>query len=127
MALNGTGVRFVDLMDTGDAFIFVIAVSPTGSYPALGEPIATILADASMGSNIKQMTGVVPTFVDIGNSNLGHVWSYDPAQGTMGTLRNWTAVGASPTEHVTGAYTGTEPNAVFRVALTFLKFKSMSP
>ena len=126
VGMNGTGFRFVDSWDAGDTLVVEVAVAPTGSYPALGEPIATILADPLLGSNIKVVAGVVPNNAVVGNDNLGHVWSFDPAQGTMGTLRNWTAVGATPTEHATGGYGGNEANAVFRVTFFFPKFRTTS-
>jgi hypothetical protein len=126
MALDGAGTRFVSSNDCGDLLAITVAIQPNTSYPALGEPVATLLALAVMGTNIKQTLGIVPVNAIVGNSNLGHNWSFDPAQGTMGTLRNWTAVGATPTEHATAGYGGNEASAVFRVTFFFPKFRTVS-
>ena len=126
MALNGTGIRFVSAHDCGDLLAITVAAAPVTSYPALGETVAGLLTDTTMGTQVKQFTGVAPVNAVVGNDNLGHVWSFDPAQGTMGTLRNWTAVGATPTEHATGAYGGNEANAVFRVTFFFPKYRTVS-
>ena len=128
--LNGTGIRFVSAHDCGDLLAITVAAAPVTSYPALGELVSTLLTDPTMGTNIKQLiaapVGVVPVNAIVGNDNLGHVWSFDPAQGSMGTLRNWTAVGATPTEHATGAYGGNEASAVFRVTFFFPKYRTVS-
>jgi hypothetical protein len=129
MALDGAGTRFVSAQvvphgeNPGGALLVNLAVQPNGSYPANGETLAALIALAIMGSKIKVPTGVLPDVVIVGNSNLGHVWSYDPA---LGTFRNWTAVGATPTEHATGAYGGNEATAVFRVGLLFPLYGNMS-
>jgi hypothetical protein len=126
MALNGAGTRFVSSHDCGDLLAVTTEVQAATSYPALGEPVATLLGLAVIAEHIKQVRGVVPINAIVGNSNLGHDWSFDPAQGTMGTLRNWTAISATPTEHAAGAYGGTEDTAVFRVTFFFPKFRSVS-
>jgi hypothetical protein len=126
MPLNGTGARYITTDDMGDLLAVHTVARATGNYPANGEPIATFLTDTLMGDLVKQYLGVVPVNVDIGNSNLGHVWSFDPAQGTMGTLRLWETIGATPGELAPGAYGGNEATAVFPVTFFFPKFRTTS-
>ena len=125
MPLNGAGTRLVCSNDFGDLLAITVAVQPTGTYPTHGEDIAALLADPLMGDLVKQYVGSIPPVnVDIGNDNLGHPWSYDPALLTMGALRNWTVLGATPTEHTNVGYDPGESAAVFRVTFYFPKFRT---
>lgn len=125
MPLNGAGCRMVGSpSDFGDLFAITVAVQPTGTYPTNGEDVAALLADTLMGDLVKQYVGVKPVNVLIGNDNLGHPWSYDPALLTMGALRNWTVLGATPTEHTNVGYDPGESAAVFRITFYFPKFRT---
>jgi|ERR1035437_1401289 hypothetical protein len=125
MSLSGSGIRFIESFvinkgTPGGVQIVTVTAFPTGSYPALGEPIATLLAAVwtASGSQPHVATGVKPSSVLVSCAG-GHNWQYDHTQGTMGSLRNWTAIGASPTEHATGVYSGTENTVGLHVTLTF--------
>lgn len=132
MALNGTLSRFVSSFTLGAGSpggtlgVTVIAV-PTGTYPANGEPIATLLlgtaaAGGLVDSRIKVASGVKPDNVFI-TDNLGHNWQYDQV---LGTLRNYTTVGATPTEHATGAYGGNEASALIRLTFMFPLYSDLT-
>lgn len=130
MSLAGTGIRFIESSVSesgipGGVLRVTVHAVPTGNYPALGEPVATLLA-AIPGSLAKVAAGVRPSNATI-NSNLGHRWSFDPAQGTMGSLRNWTAISNTPTEHGTAAYDGNEATSCFlRITFEFPLTGSMT-
>jgi hypothetical protein len=129
MSLAGTAIRFIEATTIpagtpGGIYRLTIAAQPTGNYPALGEPIATLLA-AVPGSLAKVATGVRPSNVLI-NDDLGHLWQFDASGGTMGCLRNYTAIGATPTEHSTGAYGGNEATAVLQITFEFPQSGDMS-
>lgn len=135
MALNGTDSRFVSATTVGAGTpggqyqVTVIAV-PVTSYPANGEPIATFLLDTAANggladSRIKVPAGVKPDAVYI-SSSLGHPWGYDSSQGTMGTLRQFTAISNTPTEHATAAYDGNEASEHLRITFCFPLFGDMS-
>ena len=131
MALNGTGARWLESI-TIDSGIpggilrqTVIGV-PTGSYPANGEDLATFFGQIGAGHlKWNAQGGVDCTNVQV-TDNLGHFWTYDGAQGTIGTLRNWTAIGATPTEHATGAYGGNETTAILRITFDMPLYCSMT-
>jgi hypothetical protein len=127
MPLNGTGCRFISSNDASDLLYITVAVHPTGDYPgAPGELVSDLLTDALMGDNVKEYIGVVADNAVVGNDNLGSRWSFDPAQGTMGSLRLWEDVGATPTEKPNEAYDGTQDDAVFRVTFLYPKFRTTS-
>jgi hypothetical protein len=132
MSLAGAALRFIesDIADAGvpgGKVTATIIAQPTGSYPALGEPIATLLAAlwALPSSQPKVPTGVKPSVAWV-NDNLGHTWSYDRNQGTMGALRCWTTSGATPTEHATGVYGGNEATAILTIEMEFPLYGSMT-
>lgn len=125
MSLQGTGFRHINTNVIPEGFpyggskLVTFALVPTGTYPANGELISDIFAAAAAeGAHIP--VGVKPDNVFMGSADsLGHVWSLDKEQGTMGSLRNWTAIGNTPTEHVTGAYAGNETSAVLTISFLF--------
>lgn len=126
MPLNGAGTRLVAFYDLGQVFEGHFEIQPNAStYPVNGEPLATVLALPVFGDRVKYIPGVKPDTVEI-STNLGHNWTFDKTQGTMGTFRNWTSVGASPSEHANAGYSGTETNAILYVRIVFPKFKSIS-
>lgn len=125
MALNGTGTRFVSAVEGNGGMWYTFRCKATGSYPANGELLSDILFDALLAGNIKVPVGLVPDTV-VATSNLGHRWTFDPAVGTMGSLRNWTAVSATPTEHSAAGYSGTETTAVMTVSILVPFGKSLS-
>lgn len=116
MALNGTGTRFVSAVQCNRGIWYTFRCVPVTSYPASGELLSDIIFDALLGGQIKIPAGLRPDQVAV-TANLGHVWTYDPAVGTMGSLRNWTAIGATPTEHATDVYGGNEASAVLTVSV----------
>ena len=125
MSLAGTALRFIEATTVpagipGGIYRLTIAAQPTGTYPALGEPIATLLA-ALPGSLAKVPAGVRPSNVNV-SDDLGHRWTFDASGGTMGNLRNWTAVSNTPTEHGTAAYDGNEATAVLQITFEFPLF-----
>lgn len=128
MALSGSGTRFVGVQGwdvQGGGFIFFLRAQPTGSYPANGELVSDLVALAVFGGKIKIAAAVRPELITV-DSNLGHNWTYDPAIGTMGSLRNWTAISNTPTEHATGAYDGNEASAILNIAIFTGKFRTVS-
>jgi hypothetical protein len=131
MALNGTGLRFIDSEPIpagtpGGKNRCTVQAQPTGNYPALGELISDLLVALwALGSNPKVPTGVRPSNVTVTDS-LGHVWTFDRAQGTAGSLRNWTAVSNTPTEHATAAYDGNEASGVLTIVLEFPLYSDLS-
>lgn len=129
MSLAGAAIRFIEATTVptgtpGGIYHLTIAAQPTGTYPALGEPIATLLA-AVPGSLVKVPTGVKPSNVEV-SDNLGHNWKFDPTQAGQGTLRNFTAISNTPTEHGTAAYDGNEATAILRITFDFPLFGDMS-
>lgn len=129
MSLAGAAIRFIEATTTpagipGGIYRLTIAAQPVTSYPATGEPIATLLA-AVPGSFVKVPAGVRPSNVHV-SSNLGHVWQFDAAIGTMGSLRNFTAISNTPTEHGTAAYDGNEASEILRITFDFPLFGDMT-
>lgn len=121
MSLKGAAYRFIEATTIasgtpGGILRVTFAAQPVaGNYPALGEPIDTLIAglpQAKVPTGVKPSNGII-------NDNLGHLWQFDQTQAGMGTFRNWTAVGNTPTEHVTGAYAGNETSAILRITLDF--------
>ena len=136
--LNGTGSRFVSSFVVpqgipGGALCLTVLAVPTNTttgYPANGELLsAFLLGTAAQGGladgRIKIPSGVRPDSGSI-EDNLGHSWVLDPAIGTMGALRNWTSVGATPSEHSTGNYSGNETTSLIRITLYFPLYGDMS-
>jgi hypothetical protein len=113
MSLLGTGARFVSAYDTGQNFIINLVLVPVTSYPATGELVSDFIFAVTPVAQAKITAGVRPDNIYV-TDNLGHHWSYDPAIGTMGSLRAWTAISNTPTEHATGAYDGNEATALLR-------------
>jgi len=131
MALNGTGIRFIDAETIaagtpGGKYRCTVQAVPLTSYPANGELISDLLAALwALGDQPKVVAGCRPSNVIV-TDNLGHFWTFDRAIGTMGSLRNWTAIGATPTEHATGGYGGNEASAILTITLEFPLYGEMS-
>ena len=128
MPLNGAALKFIESEISAEGFpggktTVTIQAQPSasgGGYPALGEPILALLQAvwALPSSYPKVLPTVKPSVVWI-NDNLGHTWAYDKTQAGMGTIRNWTSSGNTPTEHTTGAYSGNETSAILTIEMEF--------
>lgn len=132
MSLNGAGLRFLETVTIptgfpGGVVDVTIRAQPLGSYPALGEPIATLLTAlwALPSSEPHVHVGVVPSQVWI-SSSLSQKWDFDPAQGTMGSIRKWDAIGTLLAEHATGVYDALELLSILSITMRFPLFGDMS-
>lgn len=122
MPLNGAAARYHSQSDNEFDLSYHVIAQPVTTYPANGEDLVAFLLSSSMGGQVKLPSGIKPSNVII-NCNLGHIWTYDAV---LGTLRNWTAIGATPTEHVTGAYGGNEASAILRLTVFIPQFRSVA-
>lgn len=124
IALATTTNAFFATMDEGHSFRVCCNVVVSGSYPAGGEDLTTILADnrIKVGSAAAQRGTPLSAYA-IGNRGNGWAISQVPATSPM-KLQLWTSTPG--TEFTPGAYTAAQTGDVIRLDISFQKYGAIA-
>lgn len=124
IALATSTNAFFTARDEGKSFRVLCNVVVSGSYPAGGEDLSTILADAriKVGSAASQRGTPIAAYAA---GNQGNGWAFSQVPSTNPPkLRLWTSTPG--TEFTPGAYNAAQTGDIIRIDIAFEKGGAMA-